>query len=39
MVHWAWLIVSTMIGANIGLLVFSLCSIAKESDKRNGENE
>ena len=39
MVHWAWLIVSTMIGANIGLLVFSLCSVASEEDKRNGVDE
>ena len=29
MIHWAWLIVALIIGANIGYFVASLCFAAK----------
>jgi len=30
--HWFYFCFGILVGANIGLIVFALCSIAKESD-------
>jgi len=32
--HWFFFGLGILVGANIGLIVFALCSIAKDSDAR-----